>query len=102
MVRTVLFDFDGTLVDSDAALMAPFAALAVPRERIPPLGLPLVAACEHAGIAPEDYLAHYDAGASLPFPGVEDLLGVLGRWGLCSNKERTASRPSARPANRRG
>jgi HAD superfamily hydrolase (TIGR01549 family) len=88
VARTAVFDFDGTLVDSDAALMAPFAALAVPRERIPPLGLPLVAACEHAGITAEDYLAHYDPGAALPFPGVEELLGQLDRWGLCSNKQR--------------
>jgi HAD superfamily hydrolase (TIGR01549 family) len=84
----VLFDFDGTLVDSDVALQAPFAALGVPTERVPPLGLPLVAACEHAGITVEAYLAHYDPEASRPFPGVEELLAQLDRWGLCSNKER--------------
>jgi HAD superfamily hydrolase (TIGR01549 family) len=92
VARTALFDFDGTIVDSDAALLAPFAALAVPAERIPPLGLPLVMACEHAGITAEEYLGHYDPQAALPFPGVEALLARLDRWGLCSNKERRSGR----------
>ena len=42
-MRVAVFDFDGTLVDSDAALIAPFEALGVPS---PPLGLPLVEVAE--------------------------------------------------------
>lgn len=88
--RTPLFDFDGTLVDSDAALMAPFIALGIVAEELPPLGLPLVEACERAGVTAADYLAHYDATAVQPFAGVAALLDGLDRWGLASNKERTS------------
>ena len=35
-----------------------------------PLGLPLVEACERAGVTVEAYLEHYDPSAALPFAGV--------------------------------
>jgi phosphoglycolate phosphatase-like HAD superfamily hydrolase len=89
--RTVLFDFDGTLIDSDAVLQAPFAALGLAEADFPPLGLPLPVACERAGITVADYLAHYDPGAARPFPGVEAMLAGLDRWGLCSNKDRATA-----------
>jgi phosphoglycolate phosphatase-like HAD superfamily hydrolase len=82
-----LFDFDGTLVDSDVALTAPWHALGVDPDLVP-LGMPLVEACERAGVTVEAYLSHYDPTAALPFPGVEELIAQLDRWGLASNKER--------------
>lgn len=88
VVRTLLFDFDGTVVDSDAALLAPFAALGVPEGSVPPLGLPLGRACELAGIAVDDYLAHYDPTVAEPFPGILEVLHGLDRWGVASNKDR--------------
>jgi phosphoglycolate phosphatase-like HAD superfamily hydrolase len=88
--RTVLFDLDGTLSDSAAALLAPFVALGVPAERRPPLGLPLGEACERAGVTVEHYLAEYDPTAAQPFPGVDAMLRQLERWAVCSNKERTS------------
>jgi phosphoglycolate phosphatase-like HAD superfamily hydrolase len=57
-----------------------------------PLGLPLVDACERAGVTVEAYLSHYDPGAAQPFPGVDDLIAQLDRWGLASNKERSSGR----------
>jgi phosphoglycolate phosphatase-like HAD superfamily hydrolase len=89
-LTTALFDLDGTLVDSDAALLAPFTALAVPAHRVPPLGLPLVEACELAGVVVDDYLRLYDGTAVRPFPGVEELLAALDRWAVCSNKARSS------------
>ncbi len=86
---TALFDFDGTLVDSDAALLAPFVALGVDPATIP-LGLPLGEACALAGISVHDYLAHYDVTLVQPFPGVSELLRGLDRWGVCSNKDRAS------------
>ncbi len=38
--RVPLFDFDGTLVDSDTALMAPFRVLGVRPDRVPRSAFP--------------------------------------------------------------
>ena len=92
MARLVpLFDFDGTLVDSDVALTAPWHALGVDPDLVP-LGLPLVEACRRAGVTVDAYIAHYDESAALPFAGIVDLLAGLGRWGLASNKLRASGR----------
>jgi HAD superfamily hydrolase (TIGR01549 family) len=80
-----VFDFDGTLVDSDEALIAPFLALGIERSRIQ-LGRVLAEDCANLGITVEDYLAHYDPTVSDPFPGIDELLATLPRWGVCSNK----------------
>ena len=80
-----VFDFDGTLVDSDEALIAPFLALGIERSRIR-LGRVLAEDCANLGITVEAYLAHYDPTLSDPFPGIDELLATLPRWGVCSNK----------------
>ena len=86
-----IFDFDGTLVDSDEALAAPFVALGVPRDEVT-FGHVFEDECRRLGIAVDDYLALYDPAASEPFPGVDELLGRLDRWALCSNKHGAGGR----------
>ena len=86
-----VFDLDGTLLDSDAALVAPFVALGV-REEDVSFGALLADECARLGVTVDDYLARYDATASLPFAGVEQLVSELDRWAVCSNKHRHSGR----------
>lgn len=85
MDRYPVFDLDGTLVDSDEALVAPFLALGVPRADVT-FGRPLAEECARLGLSVDDYLAHYDTAAVAPFPGVEAMLARLPGWAVCSNK----------------
>jgi HAD superfamily hydrolase (TIGR01549 family) len=89
--RFPVFDLDGTLIDSDAALAAPFLALGVPPDQIS-FGHVLEHECERLGITVDDYLRHYDATMALPFPGVEEMVAQLDRWAVCSNKEAASAR----------
>jgi HAD superfamily hydrolase (TIGR01549 family) len=86
-----IFDLDGTLLDSDAALAGAFVALGVPRESVT-FGHVLADECARLGLSPEAYLQAYDHDAAVPFPGVEEVLAELGRWALCSNKHSSSGR----------
>ncbi|MCB1014912.1 MAG: HAD family hydrolase [Acidimicrobiales bacterium] len=80
-----VFDLDGTLLDSDDALVAPFLALGVAREDIT-FGHTLAHECDRLGLEVQDYLDHYDPTAAEPFAGAHELLAGLERWAVCSNK----------------
>lgn len=80
-----IFDLDGTLVDSDEALAAPFVALGVPRDEVT-FGHVVEEECARLGLSVADYLDRYDADATAPYAGVEELVAGLGRWAVCSNK----------------
>jgi phosphoglycolate phosphatase-like HAD superfamily hydrolase len=86
-----VFDLDGTLLDSDAALVAPFVALGVPAEQIT-FGHTLAVECERLGLDVDDYLAQYDDELALPFAGVDELVAQLDQWALCSNKHQLAGK----------
>lgn len=85
MTTTVIFDLDGTLIDSDAALVAPFVALGLSEDEIT-FGHPIEEFCATLGISVERYVELYDVGVVQPYAGVEAMLDELGAWSVCSNK----------------
>ena len=81
----MVFDLDGTLLDSDAALTAPFLELGIRAEDVA-FGALLEEECTRLGLAVGEYLARYDVTSAQPFPGVAELVVGLDRWAVCSNK----------------
>jgi HAD superfamily hydrolase (TIGR01549 family) len=82
-----VFDLDGTLLDSDAALAAPYVALGVPASEVT-YGHVVADECRRLGLSIDDYVAAYDVDAAQPYPGVDAMVVALDRWGVCSNKVR--------------
>ncbi len=91
MALVPVFDLDGTLLDSDEALVAPFLVLGVDRDAIT-FGHTLDVECARLGISVDAYLDAYDDQAAEPFAGVAELVAGLDRWAVCSNKHSWAGR----------
>jgi HAD superfamily hydrolase (TIGR01549 family) len=86
--RIPVFDLDGTLLDSDPAIVAAFAAIGVGAHEIR-FGPLLEVECARLGVRPEDYLAAYDGSLAVPYPGADAVVAALAdrTWAVCSNKE---------------
>lgn len=97
-ITAAVFDFDGTLIDSDQALVEPFLALGVDPAEIS-FGHAVAPECERLGISLDAYVDAYDVEAAQPYAGITELLASLGRWGICSNKH---PRPAAAELRRLG
>lgn len=87
----VVFDFDGTLVDSDDALLVPLEMLGIDRRDVE-MGSAVAEECARHGVCMDDYVSAYDTEVVQPFPGVEEMLVRIPRWAIVSNKHpRSAS-----------
>lgn len=83
--EALIFDFDGTLVDSDEELVRAFLVLGVERSEIT-FGHAIAEEVDRLGLSLEGYADAYRDDVVEPFPGVAEVMPLLGRWALCSNK----------------
>lgn len=80
-----MFDFDGTLVDSDEALLEPFDRLGIARSEVV-MGSAVAEECERLGVALREYVDAYDTEVVEPYEGIEEMLARIPRWAVLSNK----------------
>lgn len=91
LVRAVIYDLDGTLVDSDAALVNAFVRCGVAAESVT-FGHLITEECGRLGIDVKTYIDAYDPSEVMPFAGVEELLAAMPRWAIASHKDRATGR----------
>jgi HAD superfamily hydrolase (TIGR01549 family) len=89
--HAVIFDLDGTLLDSDRALVNAFVRCGVAAESVT-FGHLITDECARLGIPLDDYVAAYDPTDVAPFDGVIEMLSALDRWAIASHKDRAMAR----------
>ena len=89
--KVLVFDLDGTLIDSDDALIAPFLELGIDRNDIT-FGHAVAEECQRLGISLDDYVDAYDVHIVQPFDGVAEVLTEIPRWSVFSNKHPRSGR----------
>lgn len=94
-IEAVIFDLDGTLIDSDRALVNAFVHFGIAEEDIT-FGHVLHHECERLGIDVDEYIAAYDPADAQPFEGVAELLAAVPRWAVASHKDRETGRAELR------
>jgi HAD superfamily hydrolase (TIGR01549 family) len=95
LTRAVIFDLDGTLLDSDGALVNAFVRCGVAAESVT-FGHLITDECARLGIPLDDYVAAYDPADVQPFAGVAAMLSSLDRWAIASHKDRAMAQAELR------
>ena len=91
----LIFDLDGTLIDSDDALIDPFVRLGMARDEIP-FGHPIEEACAEWGIDIDRYIELYDTSVAGRSVRTSTQSPAVKSWHVSAGRR---SRPGSAPTS---